>query len=724
MWFLILEILFLLLLAFFLGWLVAYWWFMRRYEDVSESYEEILADLRRDARAQAKAQDHVMGELSKLTGSGVGAGVKPFDLSPVEERLSRMERALGSIRLPEPDLGPVQARMAGIEQRLGNIRLPDVDLRPVHERLARLEQGIMNSRSETVDMRPVFERLGGLERAVTGFRVPVTDLTPVQDRLVQLENSLRSLSLPEPDLSPLERRLQDIEAYVTSTDLSTDLSPVTQRLDRVENYLSRLQVPEIDLGPVHSGIVSLQQAIAGIELPHTDLAPLHRQIAELQQSVASFRVPETDLAPVAQRIEGVESALASLKIPETNLTPIYQRLQAIESAILGFSIPDTDLDPLHRQLQAIEAKLDLPGDGAGPLTAQMSRLEDNLSAISMSISSLRPPGNELLEARLSGIENALRNFSVPQPTVDLYPVQERIQSLETSLANYQPQQTDFTPMTQRLADLESAVTTVYHAVSALRTPNMQPVEERLRRLEDMVANIHVPDVDLGPLQGTLMRLDQSLQAVRSDVRGMPGLESVEKRLSSLQDALMSIREPDLTPVLRTMRSIDTRLDLGAFEDRLNAIEYGLAAVHRTLRSRTDVSLSRSETEIEYSPSRSARRERADTNGSLGGYSRPPRERDPINRARRAGDKANLLTGPEFGEADDLERINGVGPMLSELLNDIGVFYFWQIAEWTPEEVDWVDDQLLHFKGRIERDNWVSQARTLTSERGVASRPSR
>jgi len=676
MWFLILEILFLLILAFALGWLVAYWWFMRRYEDVSESYEEILADLRRDTRAQAKAQDHVMGELSKLTGSGTGTLVRPFDLSPVEERLSRMERVIG------------------------DFRVPDVDLRPVHERLARLEQAVTSHRPQQPDMQPVFERLGGLERAVTGFRVPVTDLTP------------------------LERRLQDIEAYVTSTDLSTDLSPVTQRLDRVENYLSHLRMPEVDLGPVHSGIVSLQQAIAGIELPQTDLAPLHHQIAELQRSVAGFRVPETDLAPVAQRIEGVESALANLKIPETNLTPIYQRLQAIESAILGFSIPDTDLEPLHRQLQSIEAKLDLPDEGAGTLTAKMSRLEDNLSAISMSISSLRPPSTEPLEARLSGMENALRNFSVPQPIVDLYPVQERIQSLESSLASYQPQQTDFTPVTQRLADLESAVSTVYHAVSALRTPNMQPVEERLRRLEDMVAGIHVPDVDLGPLQGTLMRLDQSLQAVRTDVRGMPGLENIEKRLSSLQDALMSMREPDLTPVLRTMRSIDTRLDLGAFEDRLNAIEYGLAAVHRTLRSRTDVALSRSETEIAYTPARGARRERADINGSVGGYSRPPRESDPINRARRTGDKANLLTGPEFGEADDLERINGVGPMLSELLNDIGVFYFWQIAEWTPEEGDWVDDQLLHFKGRIARDNWVSQARTLTAERGAASRPSR
>ena len=40
----------------------------------------------------------------------------------------------------------------------------------------------------------------------------------------------------------------------------------------------------------------------------------------------------------------------------------------------------------------------------------------------------------------------------------------------------------------------------------------------------------------------------------------------------------------------------------------------------------------------------------------------------------------------FGEEDDLERVNGIGPMLAELLNEIGVYYFWQIAEWGPAEI--------------------------------------
>lgn len=75
--------------------------------------------------------------------------------------------------------------------------------------------------------------------------------------------------------------------------------------------------------------------------------------------------------------------------------------------------------------------------------------------------------------------------------------------------------------------------------------------------------------------------------------------------------------------------------------------------------------------------------------------------------------ANLLDAAQ-GEADDLSKISGVGPGLSKKLNDNGVFHFWQIAEWGPAEVAFMDDQL-SFKGRIERDDWITQAKALAEE---------
>ena len=64
--------------------------------------------------------------------------------------------------------------------------------------------------------------------------------------------------------------------------------------------------------------------------------------------------------------------------------------------------------------------------------------------------------------------------------------------------------------------------------------------------------------------------------------------------------------------------------------------------------------------------------------------------------------------------DDLKAIAGVGPKLEKVLNDLGVWTYTQVAAWTPAEVAWVDDYL-GFKGRVERDGWLTQAAALTAK---------
>lgn len=66
-----------------------------------------------------------------------------------------------------------------------------------------------------------------------------------------------------------------------------------------------------------------------------------------------------------------------------------------------------------------------------------------------------------------------------------------------------------------------------------------------------------------------------------------------------------------------------------------------------------------------------------------------------------------------GEPDDLQKISGVGPVLERKLNGMGIFHYRQIAAFTPEQIEQVDDAL-NFKGRIERDNWLQQAAELAA----------
>jgi predicted flap endonuclease-1-like 5' DNA nuclease len=64
-------------------------------------------------------------------------------------------------------------------------------------------------------------------------------------------------------------------------------------------------------------------------------------------------------------------------------------------------------------------------------------------------------------------------------------------------------------------------------------------------------------------------------------------------------------------------------------------------------------------------------------------------------------------------SDDLKRIRGIGVLIEKRLNALGVSRYEQIANWTAADIERFSEKL-DFKGRIERENWVEQARILSA----------
>ena len=73
------------------------------------------------------------------------------------------------------------------------------------------------------------------------------------------------------------------------------------------------------------------------------------------------------------------------------------------------------------------------------------------------------------------------------------------------------------------------------------------------------------------------------------------------------------------------------------------------------------------------------------------------------------EEAPAAEAPVATEADSLTDINGIGPVLEGKLNALGVTTFQQIADLTAEDVERIDAEL-NFKGRIEREEWIAQAK--------------
>lgn len=64
------------------------------------------------------------------------------------------------------------------------------------------------------------------------------------------------------------------------------------------------------------------------------------------------------------------------------------------------------------------------------------------------------------------------------------------------------------------------------------------------------------------------------------------------------------------------------------------------------------------------------------------------------------------------EADDLKDIIGVGPFLERKLHSLGIYTFRQVANFTKEDINKVNEIIEFFPGRIERDNWVEQSKAF------------
>ncbi|WP_393979186.1 hypothetical protein [Xanthobacter agilis] len=116
---------------------------------------------------------------------------------------------------------------------------------------------------------------------------------------------------------------------------------------------------------------------------------------------------------------------------------------------------------------------------------------------------------------------------------------------------------------------------------------------------------------------------------------------------------------------------------------------------------------------------------------------PPRavvDEPPLDSRRRGGGTAvregeghpgvrpPVLAAPDGGVGDDLKRLKGIGPQNEQRLHALGIYHFHQIAAWTPEEAVWVG-RYLAFPGRIEREDWIGQARTLVLAVGLSAEAS-
>ena len=94
--------------------------------------------------------------------------------------------------------------------------------------------------------------------------------------------------------------------------------------------------------------------------------------------------------------------------------------------------------------------------------------------------------------------------------------------------------------------------------------------------------------------------------------------------------------------------------------------------------------------------------------------KPAKKAEP-KKAEAKAETPKKAAPKKAAGGDDLKQLSGVGPALEKKLHEAGVTTFEQIAGWKKADVEEMDEKL-SFKGRIEREDWIAQAKKLAAEK--------
>ncbi len=89
------------------------------------------------------------------------------------------------------------------------------------------------------------------------------------------------------------------------------------------------------------------------------------------------------------------------------------------------------------------------------------------------------------------------------------------------------------------------------------------------------------------------------------------------------------------------------------------------------------------------------------------------QRDALDDARQsARSQESERKNQAKKEVDDLQEIVGIGKVFESALNELGITSFRQIANFRVADIARVNQELKEFKGRMEQDDWIGQAKDL------------
>jgi predicted flap endonuclease-1-like 5' DNA nuclease/uncharacterized membrane-anchored protein YhcB (DUF1043 family) len=216
---------------------------------------------------------------------------------------------------------------------------------------------------------------------------------------------------------------------------------------------------------------------------------------------------------------------------------------------------------------------------------------------------------------------------------------------------------------------------------------------RLENLDKLEQKVITLEADNAELKHDCVLAQQEIETLRRDLAELDELKVQNKELSHCLESMEKSRRQHEEDAKRYREAA------GQYEKHSETLRMQLDDVERHFA------------DMEKQQRKALKQARRATDGAaLNGHKKLEQKPEPKNENEK--ENGNEKGEENSKDADDLKAIVGIGKVFEHTLNDLGIFTFKQIANFTIEDVARVNAELKEFKGRMEQDDWIGQAKEL------------
>jgi predicted flap endonuclease-1-like 5' DNA nuclease/DNA repair exonuclease SbcCD ATPase subunit len=520
----------------------------------------------------------------------------------------------------------------------------------------------------------------------------------------QMQDELRSLRLTaDTETATLRNRLADVDAQRTQaverlTLLDTQFETLRTSSERsLESFAERIRDLEANLHGREAQFRSAEARVGSEATAHAQTRGRLQEITEELRRVESAHASaaqerdqlKAELEALHGDISGArgmvheinEAAKSREQVLHREIVDLRSRLadanqseQALRSELAGLAERqgqrDTELEGLHQQLAEAQSRLSTVSESEKAAQAMVEELAAAKDAIAAS-------------------EQRQRSADAERATLR--------EQLDDIAAKYQQAMKSETLLRRQVDEHAQRQSTSGAELEALRA--------ELNAAKGSIDGLRQREQAMGPehadLRNQLVELSARLKdAGASESRLRDDLQRFTQRDVATSDELAKARKEldDLRNTIRIARSREETLlaEISEMRGRASTDRAEIERLAAELKVGREVTEQPSNRNFKPSIIASMDADRL----------------EQLVLAAGDGCKPSNTVGLESSDHDDLKEIGGIGPVNEKWLHDQGIFYFWQIASWVPEELAWVSQNLPNFGKRVYRENWVAQAMQL------------